>query len=146
MGHIEFDPESPCIWTKGMTRMECPVRHGEGKYVMPTSADLDRLASHHQLTVRYVDPTTAAGEGMTDDSLPYPVSPNGSMRNIAGICDSTGLVFDLCRTPKRSTLDGFIQHTLATTQSTQAERLMDGKAKASRCSETPSSTSNNEPE
>ena len=97
---LEFDPESPCIWTKGMTRMECPVRHGEGKYVMPTAADLDRLASHHQLTVRYVDPTTAVGEGITDEPLPYPVSPNGSMRNIAGICDSTGLVFGLMPHPE----------------------------------------------
>ena len=97
---LEFDPESPCIWTKGMTRMECPVRHGEGKYVMPSQNDLDRLAAHHQLTVRYVDPTTPVGQGMTDEPLPYPTSPNGSMRNIAGICDATGLVFGLMPHPE----------------------------------------------
>ena len=97
---LEFDPESPCIWTKGMTRMECPVRHGEGKYIMPSSDDLDRLASSNQLTVRYVDPDTPAGEGRTDVQLPYPLSPNGSMRNIAGICDSTGLVFGLMPHPE----------------------------------------------
>ena len=96
---LEFDPDSPCIWTKGMTRMECPVRHGEGKYVMPSPDDLNRLAEHHQLTVRYVDPSTPAGAGITDEPLPYPVSPNGSMRNIAGICDSTGLVFGLMPHP-----------------------------------------------
>jgi phosphoribosylformylglycinamidine synthase len=97
---LEFDPESPCIWTKGMSRIECPVRHGEGKYVMPTAADLDRLSSNHQLTVRYVDPTTAVGSGFSDEPLPYPLSPNGSMRNIAGICDSTGLVFGLMPHPE----------------------------------------------
>ena len=97
---LEFDPESPCIWTKGMTRMECPVRHGEGKYVMPSQNDLDQLAAHHQLTVRYVDPTTPVGQGMTDKPLPYPTSPNGSMRNIAGICDATGLVFGLMPHPE----------------------------------------------
>ena len=97
---LEFDPESPCIWTKGMTRMECPVRHGEGKYVMPSQNDLDQLAAHHQLTVRYVDPTTPVGQGMTDEPLPYPTSPNGSMRNIAGICDATGLVFGLMPHPE----------------------------------------------
>ena len=37
--------QSPCIWTKGMDRIECPVRHGEGKYVMPSSEDLDRLSN-----------------------------------------------------------------------------------------------------
>ncbi len=97
---LEFDPESPCIWTKGMTRMECPVRHGEGKYVMPSQEDLDRLAAQHQLTVRYVDPSTPIGQGATDEPLPYPVSPNGSMRNIAGICDTTGLVFGLMPHPE----------------------------------------------
>ena len=97
---LEFDPESPCIWTKGMTRIECPVRHGEGKYVMPTAADLDRLSANHQLTVRYVDPTTPVGNGLSDEPLPYPLSPNGSMRNIAGICDSTGLVFGLMPHPE----------------------------------------------
>ena len=97
---LEFDPESPCIWTKGMDRIECPVRHGEGKYVMPSSEDLDRLSEHHQLTVRYVDPSTPGGAGITDEPLPYPLSPNGSMRNIAGICDASGLVFGLMPHPE----------------------------------------------
>jgi phosphoribosylformylglycinamidine synthase len=97
---LEFDPESPCILTKGMSRMECPVRHGEGKYVMPTSNDLDRLAENHQITVRYVDPNSELGSVSHDAVLPYPVSPNGSMRNIAGICDATGLVFGLMPHPE----------------------------------------------
>ena len=97
---LEFDPESPCIWTKGMTRMDCPVRHGEGKFVMPSTADFDALDADHQLTVRYVDPTTTPGEGITDAPLPFPLSPNGSMRNIAGVCDSTGLVFGLMPHPE----------------------------------------------
>ena len=97
---LEFDPESPCIWTKGMTRIECPVRHGEGKYVMPSPEDVDRLQEHHQLTVRYVDPATEPGKGISDEPLPYPTSPNGSMRNIAGICDATGLVFGLMPHPE----------------------------------------------
>ena len=83
-----------------MDRIECPVRHGEGKYVMPSSEDLDRLSEHHQLTVRYVDPSTPVGAGITDEPLPYPLSPNGSMRNIAGICDASGLVFGLMPHPE----------------------------------------------
>jgi phosphoribosylformylglycinamidine synthase len=90
---LEFDSESPCIWTKNIERIECPVRHGEGRFVMPAESDLDQLASTHQLTVRYVDPVTETGKGIQDDILPFPLSPNGSMRNIAGICDATGLVF-----------------------------------------------------
>ena len=97
---LEFDSESPCIWTKGIQRIECPVRHGEGRFVMPTDADLDHLSTNHQLTVRYVDPSTELGSGLSDDLLPFPLSPNGSMRNIAGICDPTGLVFGLMPHPE----------------------------------------------
>ena len=67
---------------------------------MPTDGDLDQLASTHQLTVRYVDPVTEIGKGIQDDLLPFPLSPNGSMRNIAGICDATGLVFGLMPHPE----------------------------------------------
>lgn len=97
---LEFDSQSPCIWTKGIQRIECPVRHGEGRFVMPTNTELDHLSSNHQLTVRYVDPSTELGAGLTDDLLPFPLSPNGSMRNIAGICDITGLVFGLMPHPE----------------------------------------------
>ena len=97
---LEFDSESPCIWTKGIQRIECPVRHGEGRFVMPTETELDRLSANHQLTVRYVDPSTEPGSGLSDDLLAFPVSPNGSMRNIAGICDPTGLVFGLMPHPE----------------------------------------------
>ena len=67
---------------------------------MPSSEDLDRLANHHQLTVRYVDPSTPVGKAITDEPLPYPLSPNGSMRNSAGVCDATGLVFGLMPHPE----------------------------------------------
>ena len=97
---LEFDSESPCIWTKGIQRIECPVRHGEGRFVMPTEVELDTLSQNHQLTVRYVDPSTELGTGLSDDLLPFPLSPNGSMRNIAGICDPTGLVFGLMPHPE----------------------------------------------
>ena len=97
---LEFDPNSPCIWTKGITRIECPVRHGEGRFVMPSPTDLDDLDSNHQLVTRYVDPSTNPGEGITDEPLPFPICPNGSARNIAGICDPTGLVFGLMPHPE----------------------------------------------
>ena len=76
---LEFDPQSPCIWTKNIQRIECPVRHGEGRFVMPSGEGLDLLESNHQLTVRYADPTKPVGEGLQDEPLPFPLSPNGSM-------------------------------------------------------------------
>jgi phosphoribosylformylglycinamidine synthase len=97
---LEFDQNSPCIWTKGIGRIQCPVRHGEGKFIMPETADFNTLQENNQLTVRYVDPTSKIGSGISDEVLPFPISPNGSMRNIAGICDRTGLVFGLMPHPE----------------------------------------------
>ena len=97
---LEFDPNSPCIWTKDITRIECPVRHGEGRFVMPSSSDLDELANNNQIVTRYTDPTTEPGSGLTDEDLPFPICPNGSIRNIAGICDPTGLIFGLMPHPE----------------------------------------------
>ena len=83
-----------------ITRIECPVRHGEGKFVMPSLSDLDSLHENNQIVTRYVDPSTEIGEGITDEPLPFPICPNGSIRNIAGICDPTGLVFGLMPHPE----------------------------------------------
>lgn len=97
---LEFDPESACVWTQGLTRIDCPVRHGEGRFVVEDESVLDEMDAAHQLVVRYVDPATPKGEGRTDERLPYPTSPNGSARNIAGVCDATGLVFGLMPHPE----------------------------------------------
>ena len=67
---------------------------------MPSTTDLDALDKNSQIVTRYVDPSTNPGEGMTDETLPFPICPNGSVRNIAGICDPTGLVFGLMPHPE----------------------------------------------
>ena len=97
---LDFDQNSNCIWTKGITRMEVPVRHGEGKFVVPEMNILDEMDATGQLVCRYVDPSTKTGEGITDEPIPFPFCPNGSIRNIAGICDPTGLIFGLMPHPE----------------------------------------------
>ncbi len=97
---LDFNQDSNCIWTKGIQRMEVPVRHGEGKFVTPSEEILDTLDTNGQLVCRYVDPTTSPGGGITNEPLPFPICPNGSMRNIAGISDPTGLIFGLMPHPE----------------------------------------------
>ncbi|HIN04202.1 MAG TPA: phosphoribosylformylglycinamidine synthase subunit PurQ [Candidatus Poseidoniales archaeon] len=96
---LEFDPNSPCIWTKGLIRIRVPVRHGEGKFVTDNRALLDEWAESGQLAVRYVDPKSTY-PASSDEVLPYPISPNQSWRNIAGVCDPSGLVFGLMPHPE----------------------------------------------
>ena len=97
---LEFNQHSNCIWTKGMTQIDCPVRHGEGKYVMPDRENLTKLAANNQIAVRYIDPNDTNTSIDRDTVLPFPISPNGSMMNIAGISDSTGLVCGLMPHPE----------------------------------------------
>ncbi len=84
-------PESKCIFTRGIESMHLPIRHGEGKFIA-TEGTLGTLERNGQVVLQYCDP-----EGR---SKGYPWNPNGSMRNVAGICDQTGRIFGLMPHPE----------------------------------------------
>ena len=75
--------------------LRIPVAHGEGRYTAD-EATLDRLESEGQVVLRYVD---AAGEPIPE------ASPNGSMRNIAGIVSAGGnVLWRRCWSPRTGSL------------------------------------------
>ena len=96
---LEFNGDSPCIWTRGIQRMRVPVRHGEGKFVVPEEELMDSYSDAGQLVCRYVDPIDQFPSA-SDNPLSYPLCPNASMRNVAGVCDPSGLVFGLMPHPE----------------------------------------------
>ena len=73
-------PTSRCIWTSGITSIDCPIAHGEGRY---THADPSGLAAAGQVALRY-----------------SALNPNGSVDSIAGVCDPTGVVLGLMPHPE----------------------------------------------
>jgi len=87
--HLGVNKESPCIFTRDMDSLYVPVAHGEGKFV----ADPEVLAKLN-VVVYYTDEHG-------DSSVGYPHNPNGSVENIAGICDASGRVFALMPHPER---------------------------------------------
>lgn len=87
--HLAVDKESPCVFTRGMDRLYLPVAHGEGKVVARPEA-LPRL----NVVLRYTDERG-------DSKAGYPYNPNGSVDNIAGVCDSSGRIFALMPHPER---------------------------------------------
>jgi len=87
--YLAANKESPCVFTKGIESMYLPVAHGEGKVV----AEPDVL-SRLNAVLYYTDEQGNRGAG-------YPHNPNGSLFNIAGICDSSGRVFALMPHPER---------------------------------------------
>lgn len=90
--HLRAEPKSPCIFTRGMSRLRLPIRHGEGKFVMAPKL-LARLEKEHLVALRYTDP-----DGNPDCQFPH--NPNGSLNGIAAICDPSGRVFGLMPHPE----------------------------------------------
>lgn len=89
---LAFDPDSPCLWTGGLSTMELPSRHGEGKF-LTASAEVDRrLEENRQVAARYVD-----ADGEPTEAWPW--NPNGSPRGVAGVCDPSGRLFGLMPHP-----------------------------------------------
>lgn len=95
--HLAVD-QTPCVFLRGVAQMYLPIAHAEGKFVARDESVLDAWAGEGRLALRY---TTENGAGVQDDVLPRPTNPNGSARNVAGICDSTGRLFGLMPHPER---------------------------------------------
>ena len=89
---VRFERESRCAWTRALTEMDLPVRHGEGKFVTRDGGQLAALSRDGLVSLRYA----AAGGGEPG----YPEDPNGSDGHVAGICDPSGRVFGLMPHPE----------------------------------------------
>jgi phosphoribosylformylglycinamidine synthase subunit PurQ / glutaminase len=71
-----------------------PIAHGEGKFLPKDDATLAKLRANRQVVLKYVAPDGSAAKG-------WPDNPNGSVDDIAGICDPTGHIFGLMPHPER---------------------------------------------
>jgi phosphoribosylformylglycinamidine synthase I len=83
------EKKSPCVFTQGVDSLYLPVAHGEGKVV----TDIRGLREINAV-LYYADESGSTQAG-------YPHNPNGSMNNIAGVCDPTGRIFALMPHPER---------------------------------------------
>ena len=90
---LTVNQESACVFTRGMDRLDLPVRHGEGKFVASEEV-VDTLVRNQQIVVQYADAQGRPANGQ------FPANPNGSMLDIAGICDPSGRVFGLMPHPE----------------------------------------------
>ncbi len=88
------DPSTACVWLEGIDLMESPVRHGEGKFIPRDEALLKDMQKRGLIALRYVNRDGSPAEGV------YPVNPNGSVDDVAGICDPTGRIFGLMPHPE----------------------------------------------
>ncbi len=80
---VRVEPECPCVWTRGLSTLDLPVRHGEGRFAARDPGILEELERERLVALRY--------EGR---------NPNGSANAIAGVCDRTGRVLGLMPHPE----------------------------------------------
>jgi phosphoribosylformylglycinamidine synthase len=98
---VSRQSSAKCVWTKDLPEIiYLPVAHGEGKFIAQDKKTLQRLKENGQVVFQYCDERGKL--------TGYPYNPNGSLENIAAICDETGRIFGLMPHPERH-ID-FMQH------------------------------------
>jgi len=91
--YLKHENKGKCVFTKGIKDViYIPVNHAEGKFVADRDV-IQKLEENDQVVLKYVDPDgNYAG---------FPWNPNGSIDNIAGICNPEGNVFGLMPHPEK---------------------------------------------
>jgi phosphoribosylformylglycinamidine synthase len=99
--YLKTEEKTNCLWTKNLASViSLPVAHGEGKFIPKDNKLLKMLNKNNQIVFRY---STKDGK-----QAGYPLCPNGSTENIAGICNKKGNIFGLMPHPERYILS--MQH------------------------------------
>lgn len=91
---LSVDPRK-CVFTKDLKEMNIPVAHGEGNFYAEDET-IKKLKENGQVVFRYTkdDGEKANGE--------FPHNPNGSIEDIAGICDESGRILGMMPHPERA--------------------------------------------
>lgn len=96
---LKHENKEKCVFTSKLKKnvVMFPVAHAEGKVTFPRGMEeeyVDKLRVNDQIVFRYVDDL--------GDYASYPWNPNGSLYNIAGLCNVRGNVFGLMPHPERA--------------------------------------------
>ncbi len=98
-GHFEdrwvhLLPTSGCAFSDGDGMLCLPVAHAEGRLVVRDRDVVGAMEERGRIAFRYVDAEGEPGG--------YPINPNGSVRDVAGLTDATGRVLGLMPHPERN--------------------------------------------
>ena len=91
-------PSNSCAFTRHLQEdewMNIPIAHAEGRFMMDSDL-LKKLHDNDQAVFKYCD---EKGEIISD----FPVNPNGSMDNLAAVCNSGGNILAMMPHPERPT-------------------------------------------
>ena len=90
-------PPDRCAFTRHLNMDEfinIPLAHGEGRFILPEEL-LNKMIANDQTVYRYCD-----DDGNVVDE--FPTNPNGSMYNLAAVCNPAGNVMAMMPHPERT--------------------------------------------
>jgi phosphoribosylformylglycinamidine synthase len=99
---LKHENRGKCVFTCTIpTRkiLRMPVAHSEGRFIFPKEKEerlFEKLCENDQLVFSFCSKDGEAAHGE------YPTNPNGSFKDIAGICNPEGTVFGLMPHPERA--------------------------------------------
>ena len=97
---LKHENKGKCVFTSKIPKNDIrliPSAHAEGKLLFPHDKQdkyIKELEKNDQIVFRFVNPDGEYAE--------YPWNPNGSVSNIAGICNNIGNVFGMMPHPERT--------------------------------------------
>ena len=90
-------PSNRCAFTRHLKTgswINVPLAHGEGRFIIPDEL-LKKMITNEQTVFRYCDD----GGKVVDE---FPTNPNGSMHNLAAVCNAQGNVMAMMPHPERT--------------------------------------------
>ena len=89
------------MFTQGLSEpITCPVAHGEGRLSVADEATLITLQTEHLIPLQYSVYGAKSPTSNPQSPISYPANPNGSVRNIAALCNPAGNVLGLMPHPE----------------------------------------------
>jgi phosphoribosylformylglycinamidine synthase len=93
--HLAANRRSPAPFLRNLDDLIfCPVAHGEGNVQVKDDTMLTEIETGNLVAFRYVDAAGQPANGI------YPLNPNGSVADIAGLCNRRGNVVGLMPHPE----------------------------------------------
>lgn len=87
------------VFLRDMDELELPIAHAEGRIAVRDPETLAQWREWQQIALTYAPLNGRPHD--SDEILPFPDNPNGSIANIAGLSDPSGRVLGLMPHPER---------------------------------------------
>src|SRR3989338_2049233 len=92
---VTIKPIAKSFWTNNIERIYCPIAHGEGNFYCDETT-LKKIKERDLIAFRYVNEDLSEAKGV------YPVNPNGSLDDIAGVTSENKKVLGIMPHPERA--------------------------------------------